>query len=153
VDDNPEVQGLKLSWFAANEKALAVPFPGHPEVSACQEPGIVKLPDGRLSCVMRTASGSPFWNVSADLGENWTQPRRLLRKDGGQPLPHPLSPCLMYDVGGNTAGSSRYVLFAAIFVGAVSPKRPPLWRSQSLTGRPVLRHRRVAVRSRGDCGC
>ncbi len=38
VDDNPDVQELEISWFAANEKALAVPFPGHPEVSACQEP-------------------------------------------------------------------------------------------------------------------
>jgi len=111
VDDSPEVQGLKISWFAANEKALTVPFPGHPEVSACQEPSLVKLPDGRLFCVMRTASGSPFWSVSADLGETWTQPRRLLRKDGGQPLLHPLSPCPIYDVGGNTAGSGRYVLF------------------------------------------
>jgi hypothetical protein len=111
VDDNPAVQDLKISWFAANEKALAVPFPGHPEVSACQEPTVVKLPDGRLFCVMRTASGSPFWSLSADVGETWTQPRRLLRQDGGEPLPHPLSPCPMYDVGGNTAGSGRYVLF------------------------------------------
>ena len=111
VDANPEVRGLTLSWFAANEKALAVPFPGHPEVSACQEPSLVKLPDGRLFCVMRTASGSPFWSVSADLGETWSQPRRLLRKDGGEALRHPLSPCPMYDVGGNAAGSGRYVLF------------------------------------------
>ncbi len=111
VDDDPSVSGLKLSWFAANEKALTVPFPGHPEVSACPEPSIVKLPDGRLFCVMRTASGSPFWSLSADVGETWTQPRRLLRRDGGQPLLHPLSPCPMYDIGGNTAGSGRYVLF------------------------------------------
>ena len=111
VDENPEVQGLRISWFASNKEALAVPFPGHPEVSACQEPTIVKLPDGRLFCVMRTASGSPFWSVSADLGEHWTQPRRLLRKDGGEALRHPLSPCPMYDVGGNTAGSGRYALF------------------------------------------
>jgi hypothetical protein len=111
VDDNPAVQDLKIHWFAANDKALAVPFPGHPEVSACQEPTVVKLPDGRLFCVMRTASGSPFWSVSADVGETWTPPRRLLRKDGGEPLLHPLSPCPMYDVGGNTAGSGRYVLF------------------------------------------
>lgn len=111
VDNNPAVQDLKINWFAANEKALAVPFPGHPDVSACQEPSVVKLPDGRLFCVMRTASGSPFWSVSADLGETWTPPRRLLRKDGGEPLLHPLSPCPMYDVGGNTAGSGRYVLF------------------------------------------
>ncbi|MCX6899187.1 MAG: sialidase family protein [Verrucomicrobia bacterium] len=111
VDDNPDVKDLKISWFAANEKALAVPFPGHPEVSACQEPTVVKLPDGRLFCVMRTASGSPFWSVSSDVGETWTQPRRLLRKDGGEPLLHPLSPCPMYDVGGNEAGSGRYALF------------------------------------------
>jgi len=111
VDDNPAVQDLRISWFAANEKALAVPFPSHPDVSACQEPSIVKLPDGRLFCVMRTCSGSPFWSVSSDLGETWTQPRRLLRKDGGEPLLHPLSPCPMYDVGGNEAGSGRYALF------------------------------------------
>ena len=72
---------------------------------------MVKLPDGRLFVVMRTASGSPFWSVSADGGETWAEPRRLLRKDGGDPLLHPLSPCPLYDVGGNTAGSGNYVLF------------------------------------------
>ena len=111
IDANPAVADLKISWFAANDKALAVPFPGHPDVSACQEPTVVKLPDDRLFCVMRTASGSPFWSVSSDGGETWTSPRRLLRKDGGEPLLHPLSPCPLYDVGGNTAGSGRYVLF------------------------------------------
>ena len=111
VDDDPEVRDLEIRWFAANEKALAVPFPGHPEVSACQEPSLVKLPDGRLFVVMRTATGSPFWSVSADGGESWAPPRRLLRKDGGPPLLHPLSPCPIYDVGGNTAGSGRYALF------------------------------------------
>lgn len=111
VDDNPEPSALRISWFAANEKALAVPFPGFPDVSACQEPSIVKLPDGRLFCVMRTASGSPFWSISGDQGETWTAPRRLLRRDGGEPLLHPLSPCPIYDVGGNTAGSGRYALF------------------------------------------
>lgn len=111
VDANPAVADLKISWFASNGRALAAPFPGHPETSACQEPTVVKLPDGRLFCTMRTASGSPFWSVSADGGETWTQPRPLLQKDGGEPLKHPLSPCPMYDVGGNAAGSGRYVLF------------------------------------------
>jgi hypothetical protein len=72
---------------------------------------VVKLPDGRLFCVMRTAAGSPFWSLSTDLGETWSQPRRLLRRDGGEPLLHPLSPCPMYDLGGNTAGSGEYALF------------------------------------------
>ena len=60
---------------------------------------------------MRTGTGSPFWSVSGDDGQTWTKPRRLLRRDGGAPLLHPLSPCPLYDVGGNTAGSGRYVLF------------------------------------------
>ncbi|MCX6992250.1 MAG: sialidase family protein [Kiritimatiellaeota bacterium] len=111
VDSDPEPKDIKISWFAANEQALAAPFPGHPEVSACQEPTAVKLPDGRLFCVVRTSSGSPFWSVSADIGETWTMPRRLLLRDGGEALRHPLSPCPMYDVGGNTAGSGSYVLF------------------------------------------
>lgn len=111
VDDNPPVAGLRISWIAADDQALSVPFPGHGEVSACQEPTVVKLPDGRLFCVMRTASGSPFWSVSTNLGENWSAPRRLLRRDGGEPIRQPLSPCPMYDLGGNTAGSGQYALF------------------------------------------
>jgi len=111
VDDDPEVGKLQIRWFAADDKALAVPFPGHPEVSACQEPSIVKLPDGRLFVVMRTASGGPYWSTSGDGGETWAAPRRLLRKDGGEPMLHPLSPCPIYDLGGNTAGSGRYALF------------------------------------------
>jgi hypothetical protein len=111
VDDNPAVQDLKIRWFAANERSLAVPFPGHPDVSACQEPSVVKLPDGRLFCVMRTAAASPFWSMSVDGGETWTRPRPLLRRDGSEPLRHPLSPCPMYDLGGDNAGSGRYALF------------------------------------------
>ncbi|MBT8044391.1 MAG: glycoside hydrolase [Verrucomicrobiae bacterium] len=111
VDDNPEPRDLQISWFMSDEKALAVPCKGYPQNSVCQEPSIVKLPDGRLFCVMRTAAGSPFWSVSADLGETWTKPRRLLDKDGGKPLRHPVSPCPIYDVEGNEAGSGQYVLF------------------------------------------
>jgi len=111
IDDHPDVSKIHISWFAADDEALAVPFPGHPEVSACQEPSIVKLPDDRLFCVMRTAAGSPFWSLSDDAGQTWTRPERLLRRDGGAPLRHPLSPCPLYDVAGNTAGSGRYVLF------------------------------------------
>lgn len=111
IDENPEPKDIRITWFAFNEQALSVPYPGHAEVSACQEPSLVKLPDGRLFCVMRTCSGSPCWSVSADQGETWTVPRPLLRRDGGAPLLHPLSPCPMYDVGGNEAGSGHYALF------------------------------------------
>jgi alpha-L-fucosidase len=111
IDRNPEVRDIKITWLAANEKAITVPFPGHPEVSACQEPSIVKLPDGRLFCVMRTSAGSPFWTSSDDDGQTWSPAQRLLRCDDGEPLLHPLSPCPIYDVGGNAAGSGRYALF------------------------------------------
>ena len=111
IDDNPEPKDIAILWFAFNEDALSVPYPGHPEVSACQEPTVVKLPDGRLFCVMRTCARSPYWSVSADTGETWTAPRPLLHKDGGEPLLHPLSPCPMYDLGGNEAGSGSYALF------------------------------------------
>ncbi|MFA6631501.1 MAG: sialidase family protein [Kiritimatiellia bacterium] len=111
IDENPEPKDIRITWFAFNEQALSVPYPGHPAISACQEPSLVKLPDGRLFCVMRTCSGSPCWSVSADQGETWTVPRPLLRRDGGAPLLHPLSPCPMYDVGGNEAGSGHYALF------------------------------------------
>lgn len=111
VDADPEPSALVIRTCAANQQSLAVPFPGHPELSACQEPSLVKLPDGRLYCQMRTAAGSPFWSVSADGGETWTAPRRLLRRDQGEPLLHPLSPCPIYDLGGETAGSGQYVTF------------------------------------------
>ena len=111
VDESPNAGDLKISWFASNENALSVPFPGHPEVSACQEPSIVKLPDGRLFVVMRTASDCPYWAQSRDGGETWSETKPLLNRDGGKPIPHPLSPCPVYDLGGNTAGSGEYVLF------------------------------------------
>ena len=60
IDENPEPKDIRIAWFAFNEQALSVPYPGHAEVSACQEPSLVKLPDGRLFCVMRTCSGSLF---------------------------------------------------------------------------------------------
>jgi len=111
TDENPAVQDLSITWLASNEAALTVSYPGHPEVSVCQEPSLVALPDGRLFVVVRTALGSPCWSVSSDQGETWTAPLPLLSRDGGTPLPHPLSPCPLYDLEGNSAGSGRYVLF------------------------------------------
>jgi hypothetical protein len=111
VDANPAVGELKVGWLALDANALQAPLPGHPDISVCQEPSIVKLPDKRLFCVMRTMTGSPYWSVSVDGGEGWSKPKRLLEKDAGQPLKHPLSPCPIYDVNGNTAASGNYVLF------------------------------------------
>ena len=111
LDENPEVANLKITWTAFDQSAITAPFPGRPEVSVCQEPSIVKLPDGRLFCVMRTAAGSPFWTASNDDGQTWSPAQRLLREDDGEPMLHPLSPCPIYDLGGSGAASGRYALF------------------------------------------
>jgi len=111
LDLNPEPAKLNISWLAYDKDALTMPHRDYPQISVCQEPSVVKLPDGRLFCVMRTMSGSPAWTQSRDDGNTWTTPKVLLRKDDGEPLKHPLSPCPIYDLGGDAAGSGRYVLF------------------------------------------
>ncbi len=104
IDDNPEPKDVVARWFMTNEKAL------HKGVF-CEEPSIVKLPDGRLFALMRTGIGSPCWSVSEDLGETWTEPEVLLDHDGGKPFAHPMSPCPIYDWKGETAGSGYYYAF------------------------------------------
>jgi len=98
VDRDPQVADLRISFLSGDEQALQVPFPGHPELSVVQEPSLIRLPDGRLFCVMRTSAGSPYWSVSSDLGETWTSPEPLRLRDGGEVIPHPLSPCPMYRI-------------------------------------------------------
>ncbi|OGV68079.1 MAG: hypothetical protein A2283_18745 [Lentisphaerae bacterium RIFOXYA12_FULL_48_11] len=106
IDDNPEVQDIKLSWFSANENVLKVE---HEKFgSACEEAGIVKLPDGRLFAMMRTCAGNPFWSQSRDNGVTWSAPKKLLDRDGGKAYLHPRSPCPIYDWKGPEAASGYY---------------------------------------------
>ena len=111
IDANPAIQELDIAWLAYDKNALTVPYPGHPDTSVVQEPSIVKLPDGRLFCVMRTSAGSPYWSVGADDGASWSPPKKLRHSDGGEALKHPLAPCPIYDAVGEAAGSGRYFLF------------------------------------------
>lgn len=111
IDDNPEPKDLQVTSIATDHNAVRTPYPGHPDMSVTQEPSLVKLPDGRLFCVMRTSAGSPYWTVSADDGVTWSKSQILRERDGGEPLKHPLSPCPIYDLGGAAAGSGKYVLF------------------------------------------
>ena len=107
VDDQPEPQDLKISWFMSNDKALAVPFPGHPEVSACQEPTLVKLPD---AAVLYDAHRlwQPVLERKSDTGETWTSRAEYCAKMAERHCSIRFPPCPMYDVGGNTAGSGHY---------------------------------------------
>jgi hypothetical protein len=106
VDEDPEPDELQIRYLASNNNALRVPLVGHPEASVAQEPSLVELPDGRLFCVMRTTTGSPYWTVSDSGGETWSQPAPLCEYDDGPRLLHPCSPCPIYPME-----DGRYVLF------------------------------------------
>ncbi len=101
VDDDPSPADLRLSFLSGNESALQMDLRGHPGISVIQEPSVVPLPDGRLFCVMRTTLGFPCYTVSSDLGASWSAPLPLRQCDGGSILPHPLSPCPIYPLGGS----------------------------------------------------
>ncbi len=105
VDKDPPIKDLVVRWVQTNDKALHIGV-------HCEEPAIVKLPDNRLFCVMRTGIGTPCWTQSKDDGETWSEPKTLLMKDGGDPIPHPMSPCPIYDAKGNEAASGLYFLLA-----------------------------------------
>ena len=98
LDDDPEPKDLEISYHMHDEDALQVGLIGFPEVPVIQEPAIVPLPDGRLFCVMRTTVGHPYYSISSDRGNTWTQPMPLLQTDGSLPLLHPCSPCPIYEV-------------------------------------------------------
>ncbi len=101
IDADPEPRDLIVRWFMTDDRVLT-------KGTYCEEPSIVKLPDGRLFALMRTGIGYPCWSVSDDLGENWTEPEILRDRDNGTPFLHPISPCPLYDWEGGTAGSGRY---------------------------------------------
>ena len=105
LDDDPEPRDIAITFIASDDKALRVGFPGHPDVSVVQEPSIVKLPDDRLFCVMRTSAGSPYYSISSDAGFSWSAPEKLRYSDHGEALLHPLSPCPIYPIG-----KDKYIL-------------------------------------------
>lgn len=145
IDQNPEPADVKIEYSAWGEKALRVPHREFPTMSVAQEPSIVRLPDNRLLCAMRTNSGYLWYSLSNDDGRTWCNPRPLLRKDFGEPILQPVSCAPIYRLH-----DGRYVLFhhnnsgdpELRFVGprypafvALGEFRPnadqPLWFSES----------------------
>ncbi|MDO4558473.1 MAG: sialidase family protein, partial [Planctomycetia bacterium] len=104
VDEDPPVRDLQIDWFMQNDHVLHCGM-------HCEEPSIVKLPDGRLFALLRTGTGYPHWSVSVDDGETWSSPEILRDRDDGTPFLHPLSPCPIYDRHGNEAASGEYFAF------------------------------------------
>lgn len=114
IDDDPEIEDIKISYFGINRKAFDasmvktgegyVPKEGY----AVEEASIVGLPDGRLFAMMRSSTGHPLWSQSRDKGKTWSNPRPLLDKDGGKAFLQPRSPCPIYDWKGPEAFSGTY---------------------------------------------
>ena len=106
VDDDPEPRDLEVRYSSWGEQALRVPHRDYPLLSVVQEPSLVRLPDERLFCVMRTCTGYMWWSQSADDGETWCSPRPLLDKDFGRVLLNPVASDPIYRLS-----DGRYVLF------------------------------------------
>jgi len=106
VDAEPEPGDLQVRYSGWGDRALRVPHWRHPLLSVTQEPSLVRLPDERLFCVMRTCSGYIWWSQSSDDGETWCSPRPLLDRDFGIPLLNPVGCDPMYQLA-----DGRYVLF------------------------------------------
>lgn len=105
VDENPAVKDLKVAYSGWGDKALRVPHFLYPLVSIAQEPSLVRLPDERLFCVMRTNTGYIWYSLSGDDGKTWCNPRPLLRRDHGLPILQPVGCCPIYRLA-----DGRYVL-------------------------------------------
>ena len=106
VDQDPEPRDLEICYSAWGPKALRVPHREYPQLSVAQEPSLVRLPDQRLFCVMRTCTGYIWWSQSADDGKTWCSPRPLLYQDYGLPLMNPVGGAPIYRLA-----DDRYVLF------------------------------------------
>lgn len=105
VDQHPASGALKVRYSGWGDRALRVPYWRDPLLSVAQEPSIVRLPDKRLFCAMRTNSGYIWYSLSNDDGETWCNPRPMLRKDFGQPILQPVGCCPIYPLA-----DGRYVL-------------------------------------------
>lgn len=105
IDDNPEPRDIRISFSAWGDRALRVPHYTNPLLSIAQEPSLVRLPDKRLFCALRTMSGYIWYSLSDDDGQTWVSPRPLLRRDHGRPILEPLCCCPIYEYG-----PGRYIL-------------------------------------------
>ncbi len=105
IDKNPEPRDIAITYSAWGDKALRVPHYTNPMLSIAQEPSLVRLPDKRLFCTMRTMTGYIWYTVSKDDGRTWDAPRPLLRKDKGLPILEPLCCCPIYEYE-----KGRYIL-------------------------------------------
>ena len=118
IDENPEIEDIKISIFAQCGNSLHgqrmaekdVWLPKGAERASIEEGSVVRLPDGRLFMLCRSTTGHPLWSQSRDGGKTWSE-TRFLRDPDGKPYSHPCSPCPIYDWKGCEAGSGVYFTF------------------------------------------
>jgi hypothetical protein len=124
VDRDPEPRDLEIRHSSWGAEALRVPQRHDPLLSIAQEPSLVRLPDERLFCTMRTDSGMIWYSLSGDDGDTWSNPRPLLRRDHGDPILQPVCCCPIYRLA-----DGRYVLLHHNHPGHVEPGNPgSTWR-------------------------
>ncbi len=119
IDDGPEPKDIRIAYSAWGDEALRVPHYANPMLSVAQEPSLVRLPDERLFCVMRTMSGYIWYSLSNDDGLTWCNPRPLLRRDHGLPILEPLCCCPIYEYE-----PGRYVLLHHNNDGRLNGREP-----------------------------
>jgi hypothetical protein len=118
IDDDPDPADIRMRWFAAGDRALRVGHRTNPRLSVAQEPSIVRLPDNRLFCTMRTMTGYIWYSLSDDDGETWCPPRPLRRRDHGELILQPLFCCPIYRMA-----DGRYLLIHHPAFGGKDPAR------------------------------
>jgi len=91
LDENPDPADLRISWLPEAREGLTVPHKLYPEISVCQEPALVRLPDNRLFVIMRTMTGHIWYSVSDDDGQTWRKTEVLRYRDGGEPVNNPMA--------------------------------------------------------------
>ena len=96
LEEAEKPSDIKATWLPTDREGLDVPNKMYPQISTCQEPSTVLLPDSRLLVVMRTFTGHPYYSVSDDHGATWREPKPLRYRDGGEKVKHPISPCPLF---------------------------------------------------------
>lgn len=119
VDDDPEIADLSYRLINADDRALRIPYWSAPEVSVCQEPSVVLLPDGRYFAAMRSMTGYIWYSVSAD-GDRWCPPRPLRRSDYGDVIRAPLCCTPIYRLR-----DGRYILIHQDNNAGIGVRTPP----------------------------
>lgn len=123
IDANPQPKDLTISFTAWGPEALRIPHYTDPLLSVAEEPSLVRLPDSRLFCTMRSMTGYVWYSLSADDGTTWCSPRPLLRHDHGTPILQPLSCCPIYEIA-----RGRYFLLHHNNDGRFQGSEPEDWR-------------------------